>query len=269
MSRNNWTEEEIEILKKDYHKGLVKIVSILNRHTRSSIQKKAKSLNLKVDVNNLYYDIDYIKEIVESSNSFSDVIRNMGKSKSGDSYRVIKRFIERNKIDYSHFNPWKNNKGNNKRSINIWLKSGTYIHSTRLKDRLYKEGLKNRQCEICGQGEDWNGNKMSLILDHINGINTDNRIENLQIVCPNCNATLDTHCRGRKGLLKDTKKIQNNLKVNISKSLSKRKSTRPPYKQLLEEIKLLGYTKTGKKYNVSDNSIRKWVKMYEKYGVDF
>ena len=35
---------------------------------------------------------------------------------------------------------------------------------------------------------------MALILDHINGVATDNRLENLQIVCPNCAATLDTHC---------------------------------------------------------------------------
>ena len=35
---------------------------------------------------------------------------------------------------------------------------------------------------------------MSLILDHINGVADDNRLENLQIVCPNCAATLDTHC---------------------------------------------------------------------------
>ena len=38
---------------------------------------------------------------------------------------------------------------------------------------------------------------MSLILDHINGVRDDNRLENLRIVCPNCAATLETHC-GRK-----------------------------------------------------------------------
>lgn len=66
-----------------------------------------------------------------------------------------------------------------------------------IKRNLYKEGLKERKCELCGQGEEWNGKKMSLILDHINGINNDNRLENLRIVCPNCNATLDTHCKKR------------------------------------------------------------------------
>ena len=35
---------------------------------------------------------------------------------------------------------------------------------------------------------------MALILDHINGVANDNRLENLRIVCPNCAATFDTHC---------------------------------------------------------------------------
>jgi len=52
-----------------------------------------------------------------------------------------------------------------------------------------------RNCEKCGQDEWWYGKRMALILDHINGDNSDHRIVNLRIVCPNCNATLPTHCR--------------------------------------------------------------------------
>ncbi len=74
------------------------------------------------------------------------------------------------------------------------LVAGSTYQRSQLKERLYAAGLKTRLCELCGQGEDWRGRRMSLILDHINGVADDNRLENLQIVCPNCAATLDTHC---------------------------------------------------------------------------
>ncbi len=126
---------------------------------------------------------------------------------------------------------------------------------------------------MCGQGEEWNGNHMSLIIDHINGINNDNRIENLRIVCPNCNATLDTHCRGNNTLKRINEKKENkHINYNndnktddqINKNIKSRKIERPPLEQLLIEVNELGYRGTGKKYGVSDNSIRKWIKNYEK-----
>lgn len=136
---------------------------------------------------------------------------------------------------------------------------------TALKKRLYDEGLKNRECEICGQGEIWNGKKISLILDHKNGINNDNRIENLRIVCPNCNATLDTHCGKNK---KNRKLTSGFTKQSYEKChLSQRKTKRPSFEELKREIKNEGYSATGRKYGVSDNAIRKWEKAYLKYGI--
>jgi ribosomal protein S27AE len=89
---------------------------------------------------------------------------------------------------------------NNEIPLQDYLKDGSKISSNKLKLKLYKYNVKKRICEKCGQGEEWNGERMSLILDHINGIPNDNRIENLRILCPNCNATLPTHCKGSKFL---------------------------------------------------------------------
>jgi hypothetical protein len=45
----------------------------------------------------------------------------------------------------------------------------------------------------------WNGNELKLILDHINGVNGDNRPKNLQFLCPNCNSQQSTHAGANKG----------------------------------------------------------------------
>jgi hypothetical protein len=153
-----------------------------------------------------------------------------------------------------------------------------------LKARLYAEGLKERRCALCGQGEEWQGRRMSLILDHVNGIADDNRLENLRIVCPNCNATLDTHCGRNAKLLADRqctrcgrtfrpgygsqRYCSRECGMRWERPRGPRPATRrverPPYEQLLEEIEELGWAGTGRKYGVSDNAIRKWVRGYER-----
>tara|TARA_B110000967_G_C18436654_1_gene341181 strand:- start:49 stop:483 length:435 start_codon:yes stop_codon:yes gene_type:complete len=66
-----------------------------------------------------------------------------------------------------------------------------------LKNRLYVAGIKERKCEECGI-EEWNGKKIIHQLDHVNGISTDNRLENLKVLCPNCHSQTDTFCGKNK-----------------------------------------------------------------------
>lgn len=68
-------------------------------------------------------------------------------------------------------------------------------HKLRL--RLIRERIKEQKCEICGTSH-WEGQQLSLILDHINGVNDDHRIENLRIICPNCDSLLPTFCGRNK-----------------------------------------------------------------------
>lgn len=61
-----------------------------------------------------------------------------------------------------------------------------------LKRTLIKEGILKDECALCGAPPFWRGAKLTLILDHIDGNRRDNRVENLQLVCPNCNSQLPT-----------------------------------------------------------------------------
>lgn len=162
-----------------------------------------KRKNKRVGKTIVDYGEENFKKIVKESFCFADVKRKLGLSLTGNNNDTLRRYIEKYGLDVSHFNPNKirTNKlsNHNRKALSqILVEGSTYTNTTNLKERLYKEGLKERKCELCGQGEEWRGKKMSLILDHINGINNDNRIENLRIVCPNCNATLPTHCGKNK-----------------------------------------------------------------------
>jgi len=201
-----WSDEEIEILKENYYKGVDIVSNLLTNRTKVSIKNKAKRLKLKVDLFLQHNNLEYVKKIISESYSFSEMFKKMNRAGSGESYKVFKKAIERYDIDISHFNKNSEKFRSKKLLKDIMIENSNY-DTTKLKERLYEEGLKDRKCEMCGQCEDWNGKHMSLILDHINGIRTDHRLINLRIVCPNCNATLDTH--GGKNTKEQRNKIKN------------------------------------------------------------
>ena len=223
-----------------------------------------------------YEKNNFEKTIIESE-TLSDVARKLGLEPSKGNRDTIKKYIKLYGIDTNHFKYKKINSSNKKILLeNILIKNSTY-NRTDLKRRLLKEGLKYKICEECGQDENWRSKKISLILDHINGINDDNRLENLRILCPNCNATLDTNCgKNRKEIsLPNFNYKEYNFCIDCNVVISKQskrcvkcdhikqqKCERPDYDVLIKEIEIMGYVKTGKKYGVSDNAIRKWINSY-------
>lgn len=80
------------------------------------------------------------------------------------------------------------------------LVSGRPTNRGHLKTRLLKEGLKEERCEECGLSE-WRGRPLRITLHHVNGDGYDNRLENLEFLCPNCHSQTGNFA-GRNGHLR-------------------------------------------------------------------
>jgi 5-methylcytosine-specific restriction endonuclease McrA len=215
--------------------------------------------------------MENIIDIVKISETYKEVILQMGLKVSGTNYKKIKKLITDMEIDNSHFLNRSeflkkyNSSIKPRIPINELLVENSNYGRASIKKRLIRENLLEYKCEMCSNDGNWYGKKFSLILDHKNGIYNDNRLSNLRLLCPNCNATLDTHC-GKNIKNKKVKKDPIILDINfhINKNKHLRKIERPDKDTLINDINNLGYSGTGRKYGVSDNAIRKWVRMFEK-----
>ncbi len=196
-----WSEEDIEFLKNNYSLKGSEICSIELKRNKKAVIVKAIRLGIKSDRIRYKYSKEMLEPIVKTSKSIREVLTRMGLRAAGGNYQVINKYIKQYCLDINHFKEHENERikifselsSNKKIPLELCLIEDSKYDRSDLKRRLYSEGLKKRECELCGQGEEWKGKKMSLILDHKNGIHNDNRFNNLRIVCPNCNATLDTH----------------------------------------------------------------------------
>lgn len=238
------------------------------------------------------YTKEQASAAVAVSKSYSEVLRRLEMRPAGGNHALLKKYLDEIwRIPTDHFDPGavanRNLSKAAKPLAEILVQGSTYWRG-KLKERLFNEGLKERVCEMCGQDENWRGNSMSLILDHINGIPDDNRVLNLRIVCPNCAATLDTHC-GRKNRREPVKRScrrcgreffakyrkhrycsrECGMKWDRSAlrgrpHLDQRRAERPPYEELLAEVEATSYLAVARKYGVSDNAVRKWIRWYER-----
>jgi transposase-like protein len=225
---------------------------------------------------------------IAGARSWSETLRRLDYRSAGGNWKTLQKYAALWEIPTDHFDPDAGRvealkRANRPTPLEEVMVAGSTYSRSHLKRRLFAEGIKDRRCEMCGQDEIWHGRKMALILDHINGIPNDHRLENLRILCPNCAATLGTHCGAKNR--RTPRSLECGLcgRQFIPKSRSqkycsrecgqrighrgprhnRRKVERPPYDQLVREIEESSYLAVGRKYGVSDNAVRKWVRFYE------
>jgi hypothetical protein len=228
-----------------------------------------------------------LRAAIEQAVCWADALRFLGYVPKGSNFKTLKKYATQWRIPTDHFDP---HTGQRRAALSqafpleeILVANSTYPRG-KLKRRLLRAGLKRPFCEMCGQGENWRGRHMSLILDHVNGVSDDNQLENLRMVCPNCAATLDTHC-GRNIPRERTcagcgqqftphtmqhrycsQECWGRVAVEMYRGRehpNARRVPRPSYDQLMEDVKSMSMVAVGRKYGVSDNAVRKWIRWYE------
>lgn len=132
----------------------------------------------------------YYISLIKESFSLREVCLKAGLVVTTGNYDTLKRIIKDNNIDISHFKRCSLGIYKEPKELKDYLVENSTIKSHKLKNRLFKEQIKEQKCECCGLTE-WLGKPINLQLHHINGINTDNRLENLQVLCPNCHSYTD------------------------------------------------------------------------------
>jgi hypothetical protein len=255
-------------------------------------------------VRSKYYKVSNEEFIAAVKVSFSirETLRKLGMNAVGAAYKAFRTRVIELKVDTSHFL----GSGHLKGKTHSWsptkpLEEVLVENSARspsgLKSRLVKVGLLKYHCYECGISE-WNGKKLSLQLDHINGVNNDHRIDNLRLLCPNCHSLTPTfagknipksdeaagdivefkkprhpsfkepkNCAECKVQLKsgahtvcgkcyDLHRSKYQSKVHI-----KTKIDWPTNEELQCMLATSNYVQLGKKLGVSDNAIRKRMKL--------
>jgi hypothetical protein len=139
-----------------------------------------------------------LREAIASSTSLSQVIRKLGLVAAGGNFDHVQRRIRELDIDISHLTGkgWRRGSRTSvipARPLEEVLVMGRFTSSHHLKKRLFREGLKQPCCELCGWAEVAPDGRIPVELDHINGDRNDNRLVNLRILCPNCHSLQPTH----------------------------------------------------------------------------
>ena len=165
------------------------------------------------------YDKEWLEELCKDSYSLAEVLRKAGRKQAGGNQDTLKKKIAEFGIDTSHFTGMLWSKGktkeNDERLMRDSLNKEKYsldkvfcenspVTQRVLRGYVERHSMVEYKCQTCGCDGHWQNSIISLELDHINGENTDNRLENLRYLCPNCHALTETY-RGKNKALKAQK----------------------------------------------------------------
>lgn len=212
------------------------------------------------------------REAVRTSFSRAQVFRKLGLNPyGGGNYRCFNKYVKQTGANASHFTGQAHLRGRThnwtkKRPLSeVLVRDSDYLSTSSLKRRLIKEGVLTELCSKCGIIE-WQDERLSLHLDHVNGVHTDNRLANLRLLCPNCHSQTPTYCGKKSGSSGCKTKTCSDCQKPVHRQATRCKSCAArlqPRKfdvtteRLSELVHQHSMRKIGRMFGVSDNAIRK------------
>lgn len=147
---------------------------------------------MKKNLYSVWWNNEIVIDAVKNAESIAGVIRILGLAVSGATYSAAKRHIKRLGLDTTHFDPYGSRIRPNKLSNEeIFISESTCDRST-VRKRILKQNLIPYRCSKCDNPGRWLEENLTLQLEHKNGKRNDNRIENLEFLCPNCHTQTKT-----------------------------------------------------------------------------
>ena len=142
-------------------------------------------------------------EAYNSSRSIRQILIKLGLAPQGGSYKIIATHLNRLELDRNKLKGQGWSKGdkvtcNPAKKIEEILVLGSTYQTSKLRQRLISENIFDNICVECGVSEIYNYKPITLHLDHIDGNNTHNQINNLRLLCPNCHSQTETYCGKNK-----------------------------------------------------------------------
>lgn len=140
------------------------------------------------------YTKEFLTSVVKDSVSFTEVLRKLKRNNHGRTHQRIKKQIRGFNIDTTHFTGrrhWLNKPSGRRLSALEYIES-SYVNPPILRKKLIEDGLKKASCENCGRVR-WIGKPIPLELHHVDGDDTNHKLENLQVLCSNCHTQTENY----------------------------------------------------------------------------
>lgn len=179
---------------------------------------------------------------------------------------TLNRYLNKMGIEYAGrpgFGP-----SQERKSAMSYIENDLPIKSYALKNKMFEDGIKEKICERCN-GIKWLKKPIPLELHHVDGNPYNNKLDNLEILCPNCHAQTESFCRRKDAQINKCvdcgKKVSNNRHTRCRPCSGKFRRNKnckidwPTVEKLMEMIEGSSYCAVGRKLGVSDNAVRKHI----------